>query len=364
VGLLAVAPAAGAASPARLTLKTVRVGSPGNRAVSVVPFTDAIYPSCSVAPKTPAGCLRVGSVASSYRIGELEVTVAQWVAFLNTVDPRGTDPHDLYDSSESAASWPRYGQIDFASRARRGFHYRVAFRQWADKPYGFASFLRAARFVNSLTNGKVLRRRARRAGGFSFVTYRVRLSRRTERGRYNLARHKRSGATRARKRGFVVPSQNEWIKAAYYDPSGGGTLSYWKYPTNAGVFGDGTATAPASTTLDPGTGDVTNAATQPLANFKPSGSTAIAPHWCPSQVSGGMRQYWRDFDALERWVRSFPHKRWWGTFLRDSAGTGICACEAASRRSTATCRRRSDCSPSHLQNRRPGPGRAMVLRWS
>jgi len=283
LGALAVAPAAGASSPAQLIFKTVRVGSPGNRAVSVVPFSDAIYPSCSVAPKTPAGCLSVGSVGTSYGIGELEVTVAQWVAFLNTVDPRGTDPHDLYDSSESASSWPRYGQINFSSRARRGLHYRVAYPQWADKPYGFSTFLRAARFVNSLTNGKVLSRRARRAGGFSFVTYKVRLSRRTERGMYDLARQKRTGATRARKRGFVVPSQDEWIKAAYYDPSGGGTLSYWKYPTNAGVFGDGTATAPASTTLDPQNGDVTNAATQPLANYKPSDGTA--PNWCPSQVS-------------------------------------------------------------------------------
>jgi hypothetical protein len=93
----------------------------------------------------------------------------------------------------------------------------------------------------------------------------------------------RTGATRARKRGFVVPSQDEWIKAAYFDPKGGGTLSYWKYPTNAGVFGDGTVTAPASTTLNPQNGNVTNAATQPLANYKPSGGTA--PSWCPSQVS-------------------------------------------------------------------------------
>ena len=37
----------------------------------------------------------------------------------------------------------------------------------------------------------------------------------------------------------------------------------------------------------------------------------------------GMRQYWRDFEALERWARSLPHKEWWGRFLRDSAGTGI-----------------------------------------
>lgn len=37
----------------------------------------------------------------------------------------------------------------------------------------------------------------------------------------------------------------------------------------------------------------------------------------------GMRQYWRDMDALERWTRELPHKAWWQEFLRDSAGTGF-----------------------------------------
>ena len=80
-----------------------------------------------------------------------------------------------------------------------------------------------------------------------------------------------------------MPSQDEWIKAAYFDPSGGGTYSYWKYPTNAGVFGDDTATAPSTTTLDPTTGNVTNAATQPLATYHASG--VAAPSWCPAAVS-------------------------------------------------------------------------------
>src|SRR5262249_34869025 len=157
-----------------------------------------------------------------------------------------------------------------------------AYPEWADKPYGFAtSFVRAARFVNSLTNGKVLSRRARRSGGFSFVTLTVRLSRQTERGTYDLAR---PDATRDRKRGFVVPSQNEWIKAAYFDPRGGGTFSYWKYPSNPGVFfTGGMADAPSATALNPQTGDVTNAGTQPLANYNPSKRSA--PYWCPSQVS-------------------------------------------------------------------------------
>jgi len=37
----------------------------------------------------------------------------------------------------------------------------------------------------------------------------------------------------------------------------------------------------------------------------------------------GMRQYWRDFDSLERWARSVPHRRWWQQFLRDRGGTGF-----------------------------------------
>lgn len=37
----------------------------------------------------------------------------------------------------------------------------------------------------------------------------------------------------------------------------------------------------------------------------------------------GMRQYWRDFDSLERWARSLPHQDWWKSFLRDTGGTGF-----------------------------------------
>lgn len=37
----------------------------------------------------------------------------------------------------------------------------------------------------------------------------------------------------------------------------------------------------------------------------------------------GMRQYWRDFESMETWARSLPHKQWWEKFLRDSGGTGF-----------------------------------------
>lgn len=37
----------------------------------------------------------------------------------------------------------------------------------------------------------------------------------------------------------------------------------------------------------------------------------------------GMRQYWRDFDALERWARADPHRAWWKELLADPHGTGF-----------------------------------------
>jgi hypothetical protein len=37
----------------------------------------------------------------------------------------------------------------------------------------------------------------------------------------------------------------------------------------------------------------------------------------------GMRQYWRDFESLEAWTRSDPHRVWWQTFLRNTGGTGF-----------------------------------------
>src|SRR5260221_728784 len=34
-------------------------------------------------------------------------------------------------------------------------------------------------------------------------------------------------------------------------------------------------------------------------------------------VHGGMRQYGRDWDSLEKWARSEPHRQWWTNFLKD-----------------------------------------------
>ena len=37
----------------------------------------------------------------------------------------------------------------------------------------------------------------------------------------------------------------------------------------------------------------------------------------------GMRQYWRDFESMERWTRQLPHQQWWKEFLKDPEGTGF-----------------------------------------
>jgi hypothetical protein len=71
-----------------------------------------------------------------------------------------------------------------------------------------------------------------------------------------------------------------------------------------------------------------------LAGFGPkiSNSVAAAPDglllheyfllsFIPMHL--GMRQYWRDMDAMLAWSRSEPHRQWWKNFLRDSGGTGF-----------------------------------------
>ena len=224
----------------------------------------------------------VGGVEYPYGIGRLEVTVEQWVAFLNTADPDRPRSTRSLRRRPRAAAWPKYGQINSRSSAAKGAHYSVAYPEWADKPYAFANFLRAARFVNSLYNGRLLSKSAERRRRRRTSRYKVRLSPEDRARDVRPRRQQRDGATRAtgpasssraRTSGSRPPTTTRPAAARY---------SYWKYPTNPGVFGDGTATAPSPTTLDPTTGDVTNAATQPLATYHASG--VAAPTWCPAAV--------------------------------------------------------------------------------
>jgi len=294
-----------------VTITMATVGDPGNPSVGVVQTfggangqfvappentgSTGIYKNCSEAPSTAPSCLTVGAVDYTYGIGEFDVTVSQYVTFLNTVDQRGKNLHDLYNDDMSPTNWPQYGSVRFTSSAASGQHYSVAYPQWADKPFNFADFRREARFVNSLTNGKVLSKTSSTSGSFKYVTYTVRLSTRTETGMYRLAN---PATTRSRSKGFVLPSNNEWVKAAYYDPKGGGTDSYWAYPTDP-------FKQPNVAVLNPGTGDVENAADQPLATYNPNdpnssvdspgAPSGAAPTWCPYQAGSSCGDLPSDF---------------------------------------------------------------------
>jgi len=292
----------GAATPAVpkrgvITIQMATVGDPGNPSVGVIqtfggpkgqfvdpPKNTGIYKTCSDAPPAPPSCLTVGAVSYTYGIGEYETTVSQYVTFLNTVDPNGKNLRQLYDDNMNPTVWPQYGSIGYSADAGAGEHYSVAYPEWADKPFNFGNFRRGARFANSLTNGTVLSQTQSSSGDFKYVTYKVRLSLKTEQGMYDM---KSETPKRTKSTGFVLASNDEWVKAAYYDPKGGGTFSYWAYPT-------GPFDPPNPSVLDPVTGDVTNSGTQPLATYNPNdpnssvdtpGSPAGgAPTWCPSQA--------------------------------------------------------------------------------
>ncbi len=298
--------------PNVVSLQTVTVASVGNRAAWIIPFYNEIYESSSscnaalpsviaavTASPDPAvqatastSCMAVGKVNYPFNIGETEMTVAQWVTFLNTADPLGSNRHHLWDAPESSTIWPHYGSINRNPKAAPGKRYYVSSKAWANKPYNSADFTRAARFANSAQNGRLLSKTSKLITTVSGTqlkqtTYKVRLSAKTETGMYTMSNRK---ATRNSKSGFAVTSQNEWIKAAYFDPKGGGKFSYWDYPTNPGQYvncpvdesGCVSGDQPAATQLDDN-GNVTNSGTQPLASYAAVPGTS--PDWCPSQFT-------------------------------------------------------------------------------
>ncbi len=297
VGATACGSSSSSATRGVVTVKMAVVGDPGNPSVGVIqtfggpkgqfvdpPKGTGIYKTCADAPAAPPPCLTVGGVSYTYGIAELETTVSQYVTFLNTADPAGKNIHELYIDNMGPAVWPQYGSVAYSASAAAGKHYSVAYPEWADKPFNFGNFRRGARFANSLSNGKVLSQTQSTSDGFTYVTYTVRLSPKTEQGMYDM---KKESPTRTKSAGFVLPSNNEWVKAAYYDPKHGGTDSYWAYPT--GPFDQ-----PNVSVLNPKTGDVENANVQPLSTYNPNdpnssddtpgAPSGTAPTWCPSQA--------------------------------------------------------------------------------
>ena len=168
------------------------------------------------------GATGVGRLLHSYKIGKHVITNAQYAEFLNTVEPNGVDAAlQLYNSQMSSDT--RCGGIAYSAAAQNGAKYSAK-AGFENKPVVYVSFLDAMRFCNWLHNGQP-------AGGG------------TETGAYDMS----AGGLQAHSSGalYWVPTDNEWYKAAYYDPARGPSLPnyvasrgagpYWLYATRSDV---------------------------------------------------------------------------------------------------------------------------------
>ncbi|MDH3583571.1 MAG: formylglycine-generating enzyme family protein [Phycisphaerae bacterium] len=151
-----------------------------------------------------------GAVAYAYRIGKFEVTNTEYCAFLNaTTKTRGDTLYDPRMAGE-------YGGI---TRSGSPGNYAYAVKSgMGDKPVNYVMWETALRYANWLTNG-------RGDGDTETGSYRF------EGGRPQLPNHAELAAGPGVK--WVLPTENEWYKAAYYDPQKPGGAGYWRYATRS-----------------------------------------------------------------------------------------------------------------------------------
>jgi len=190
-----------AGSASAVTMDWTPIGNPGN--------------SCEVQPpigSDPGGCF--GSVDYAYSIGTYEVTNAQYAEFLNA--KAKSDPLRLYTDKLGIARDGPSGSYTYTVIAGRG-----------EMPVNYISYYDAMRFANWLHNGQ---------GDAD-----------TETGSYTLLGGTRvpSNAHTVMRNAWadiVLPSVDEWYKAAYYDAA---TASYFEYPTGTNV--ETTCSVPTAT---------------------------------------------------------------------------------------------------------------------
>jgi formylglycine-generating enzyme required for sulfatase activity len=189
--LLSANSLSGLRSAMAVTIATVPVGNPGNA-------PDVLY---AYGP--------FGSVGYEYRIGNYEVTNDQYAGFLNakaTADLLGLYSIDM-GSIEQRGGIARSGSdgsYSYSTISGRG-----------DMPVNNVNWYQAVRFANWLNNGQ---------GNGD-----------TETGSYTLlggTPEPSNGASISRNLGAKVflPSEDEWYKAAYYNPA---SNTYSQYPTGS-----------------------------------------------------------------------------------------------------------------------------------
>ena len=157
-----------------------RIGYPGNR-------RDPLY--------------KVGGVDYAFEMARCAVTNTEWCDFLNAV-AADSDPHGLYNPDMGSGICGGIERAGSAAAESSKFVYRVK-SGWEKRPVVYVGYADVCRYCNWLSSGD------------------------TERGSYDM-----TGDIPRRLKGakYVVPTDDEWCKAAYYDPTRLGVRKYWDYP--------------------------------------------------------------------------------------------------------------------------------------
>ncbi len=200
-----------------------------------------------------------GAVDYVYRIGKYEVTAGQYAEFLNAV--AAEDTYGLYNTEMWSSD---YGCKIERTGSSPNYSYSVG-AEWADRPVNFVSWGDAARFCNWLHRGQP-------TGEQDPTT--------TEDGSYFLngaiVRTELMAVVREEDAMWVIPSEDEWYKAAYHY-NDGVTGNYYDYPTQSDTAP--TAEVPPGTDMTNGSANYANVIGSPYYrtevgaySFKPSDS--------------------------------------------------------------------------------------------
>ena len=152
--------------------------------------------------------------ATQYNIGTYDVTVSQYVAFLNSNDPTGAKHTGaVQQRHEQRHLWRDH----HTSAAANGDKYSVVLGD-GNHPANYVTFYDTLRFANWLNNGQT-------PGS-------------TETGAYTLLGGTATPSNAADITGTAtatvfLPNEDEWYKAAYYNPA---TSSYYLYPTSSNTL--------------------------------------------------------------------------------------------------------------------------------
>ncbi len=227
-----------------------------------------------------------GSVSYEYRMATTEVTGAQWYEFVQAYAPYIGAAY--FDSSF-------WGATVFVGFDAQGVPRYVMDPKNANVPVT-VGWRYAARFCNWLHNEKALTQPAFENGAYDTSTFT-----RNPDGSFNDQRAHHADAR------YWIPTMDEWIKAAHYDPNryGEGQDGYWLFPNGSNEpLTPGAPGAPGAQTSagwDPSSGVRT-----PDVGSYPD---AQSP-WGLLDVSGGASEWWETafVDAQGR-VRDRSYKR-------------------------------------------------------